>query len=89
MKYKSIFFVAILAIVLSSCNNDHYLENNNNATVDETKTIESLNLNQSEKLRLHFGRVFAKVIKESPELRQFIKDEALKRFNKDFDECII
>ena len=78
-----------MGLVFFSCSNEDFRDNNPNA-IDEdqnqiNKTIEELSLSVNEELRLKFGRAFATALKESPELRKFIKDEALKQFNLDYD----
>lgn len=83
MKRFSITLFAFTTLLLTSCNDD-YLDRDNINT-EKTKTIEDLNFSQKEKLRLNFGRKFALALKENPELRAFIKEEALKMFNKDYD----
>jgi hypothetical protein len=84
MKRFSITLFALATILFTSCNDD-YLDNNNPNLSEQTKSIDKLNLSQTEKLRLDFGRAFALAIKENPELRKFIKEEAQKKFNKDYD----
>lgn len=84
MKRFSITLFALATMLFTSCNDD-YLENDNPNLSEQTKTIDKLNLSQTEKLRLDFGRAFALAIKENPELRKFIKEEAQKKFNKDYD----
>jgi hypothetical protein len=56
---------------------------------EQTKSIDKLNLSQTEKLRLDFGRAFALAIKENPELRKFIKEEAQKNLTRTTMLCII
>jgi hypothetical protein len=83
MKHFSITLFALTTLLLASCNED-YLERDNIST-EKSRKIEELNFSHKEKLRLEFGRAFALAIKENPELRAFIKEEALKMFNKDYD----
>lgn len=75
---------------MQSCSNEPFENDGNNQQLDNAnqkapKQIESLNLSKTDQLKVDFGRAFAQALKESPELRQFIKQEALKQFNKDYD----
>jgi len=84
---KLIWFAYACVLVLCSCEKDIIEikdEKQPNTSVN-SRTIEELDLNHSERLKLRFGRAFARAISEHPELRQFIKNEALKRFNGDYD----
>jgi hypothetical protein len=84
MKRFYITLSVLATIFYTSCNNN-YLDIDDSSMSEQTKTIDKLNLSQTEKLRLDFGRAFALAIKENSELRKFIKEEAQKKFNKDYD----
>jgi len=58
MKRFSITLFVFATMLFTSCNDD-YLENDNPNMTEQTKTIDKLNLSQTEKLRLDFGRAFA------------------------------
>lgn len=91
MKIIKIYLIltVIIGLLSQGCSNesfentDHKQPYNNNQ--DPPKPIESLNLSETDQLKVKFGRVLAKALKDSPELRQFIKQEALKQFNNDYD----
>lgn len=88
MKKVNILIILLVALLISSCTNDYYNENYSNINSEiptPTLTIENLNLSKKEQLKLEFGRGFASAIFEEPKLRKFIKEEALKKFNKDYD----
>lgn len=85
----SLLLIFVLGSLSQSCSNENFKSDNyetqNEINNEESKTIESLDLKEADKLKLKFGRAMALAIKESPELRRFIKTEALKKFNKDYD----
>lgn len=73
-KYLSLIVLGMVLFLLS-CNNEH--------EVDVTKTeTESFN---NETLKTDFARALVKVLSENREARSLIKNEALKRFNHDYD----
>lgn len=85
----SLLLVLFLVSLAQSCSNETFERDNyetqNEIYDNESKTIESLDLNQADKLKLKFGKAIALAIKENQDLRRFIKIEALKKFNKDYD----
>lgn len=86
----SLILTIFLGSFMQSCSNEPFENDGNNQQLDNAnqkapKQIESLNLSKTDQLKVDFGRAFAQALKESPELRQFIKQEALKQFNKDYD----
>lgn len=85
-----VIIIVFLGLFLQSCNNEPFEDNGysqqeGNTNQEPPKQIEQLNLSESDQLKVNFGRAFAQALKESPELRLFIKQEALKQFNKDYD----
>ena len=79
----SLLLIFVLGSLSQSCSNENFKSDNyetqNEINNEESKTIESLDLKEADKLKLKFGRAMALAIKESPELRRFIKTEALKK----------
>ena len=79
MKFKFTYLTAIVifAVTIISCKKDAY----------QKSTSDSIYLNSYEKnaYEVQFAKTLAKAIKEEPSLRTFIKTEALKQFDKDYD----
>jgi hypothetical protein len=74
-----------LAIVLSfitlvSCNNEEDFTNKS-----EVESILTSNYSEDTKLKTKFAKALAKAVNENQNLREFIKVEALKKRNKDYD----
>lgn len=85
MRYKiKIIFIFYLISFFCACEKEIVDEINFSDEL-EVRKIDDLVLNSNDQLKLKFGRVFSKALIDSPELRYFIKEEALKRFNKDYD----
>lgn len=85
---KSILLTARLPALLffQSCDDDFVGREQNTANYRQLNdSIQNLRLNDQDKLKLEFGRAFALALKDKQELRAIIKEEALKKFNKDYD----
>lgn len=83
-KFKFYVLFVFILVFFQNCNDD-FLENERISEQIEDKKIESLSLNRNDQLKLKFGRAFGNALKDNPELRKLIKEEALKMFNKDYD----
>ena len=80
---KTIYLLALFITILFSCEKEII---NSNNEVSEVET-EELNIEYSYKseLKRDFAIALTSAINDHVELRQFIKDEALKMFDKDYD----
>jgi len=78
----------VLSISLSSCEKEENLihTKNNSITSLDAKNAQGEKIydSQSENQRI-FGKALLEAMKNSPSLRKFIKTEALKKFNHDYD----
>lgn len=77
MKRTELLLLACIFIVFSGCVDE--------VSEDAQPSKEYLELEQNEILKANFGRALAAAMTESADLRQLLKDEALKMFNRDFD----
>jgi len=79
---KKMFYVASLALIISSCAKD-VLETEE--TVENE--IQQVELNDSVKdsLKAQFARVLSSVVYENEDVREFLKTEAVKQFDKNYD----
>lgn len=83
MKYilkKTLSYFVLILFVTYGCTQDDFETVN-----DESKSINLSIANDSEQLQIEFGKVLAKGLYNSNELRLLIKTKALKQFNKDYD----
>ncbi len=77
----------VLGIGLTSCEKEENLiDTRNNITFVDAKNAQGENIynTQSENQRV-FGKALLEAMKNSPALRKFIRTEALKKFNHDYD----
>lgn len=76
---KIIFSGSIITLLLFSCAEERFdIKDENNATTVSLTSIDT-------KMKTSFAKSFAKALKDHKELRDFIKSEALKKINKDYD----
>jgi hypothetical protein len=75
-----------LVILITSCQNDDFDQSNPNA-VNETSEIQfkSINFDENGKLKLKFAEAFSSALLANKDVRRLVKEEALKKFNKDYD----
>jgi len=83
---KKIFFYAvILTVCFTSCNKEEFIENNELAP-EEVPTLAKVYLADVDANTLRpFAIALYDALKESPRLREIIKTEVLKQFNKEYD----
>ncbi len=80
---KKILFIFITSLLIGC--NENFDENSDANTSSNFKKVEDLNFTQKDRLRLKFGKALVQALKDNESLRKFIKEEALKQFNKDYD----
>lgn len=80
---KKIVLTIFSLLILVSCEDS--FEEQLNTSEGLQLSFNDLKFTPKDKLRENFARAFGKAIKESPELRGIIKEEALKMMNKDYD----
>ena len=88
MRNPLFIFLAILLLLTVSCREDN-LNPNENQNDEVGVKLESLYSSRSSKLKREFARALIKSMNESPKLRELIKNEALKMFDKDYEVLII
>jgi hypothetical protein len=79
-----------LALLINSCQNEEYssLNQSSNTTSNSEKpevSFESINFNENGKLKLKFAEAFSNALIANKDLRRLVKEEALKKFDKDYD----
>lgn len=82
MKNFFIFF-GLLGIIFISCSNNDITD-----AIDNDVALEGINLRNTtnnEKYLSTFAKVFSKTIHDSKAVREFIRDESLKQFDKNYD----
>ncbi len=67
-------------MLFSSCTNEQVIDD-----IKPQNTMQDISKDQRDIYKETFGKAFAAALEESQELRQLVKDEALKMFNKDYD----
>ncbi len=76
---RKIVLSAILLSSIIACKKDH-LSSESNQQQTEQNLLDSKSVYKQE-----FSKAFAKALASNPELRAFIKNEALKKFDQDYD----
>ena len=79
--FKNFFYVASLALVLSSCAKDA-LETEE-AVTNQQET--ELSVSEKDALKAQFASVLSTVVYENADVREFLKSEAVKQFDKNYD----
>lgn len=77
------FLFAVYCTVFFSCSEN--IEQINDTNVRTEKSYDDLKFSQQDRLREKFGNALSKALHDNIELRSFIKSEAIKQFNKDYD----
>ncbi len=74
--------------MITSCQNEDFVSQNqtSNAITEKTEIpFESITFNENGKLKLKFADALSNALIANKDLRKLVKDEALKKFNKDYD----
>lgn len=71
---KRLFFIYFVFLAISSCTK-HNIESQNACTIEFTP----------DEAKVEFAVVLSKAISQEKNLREFIKQEALKQFDMDYD----
>ena len=85
---KKIFYVASLALILSSCAKDVLSSDKEEITDSSFKPnfiTRGLVQEEKEALMLEFARVLSIAIYERQDVRDFVKSEAVKQFDRNYD----
>ena len=83
---KKIFFYAvILTVCFTSCNKEEFIENKELATEEAPTLAKVYSADVDANTLRPFAIALYDALKESPKLREIIKTEALKKFNKEYD----
>ena len=84
MKYLlSGLLCSIFALLFASCSLDEQFQNYNDLSIDESN-FNQINADYNSTL-LPFAKALYNAMKESPKLRELIKDESLEQFNKEYE----
>lgn len=86
--FKKVLLLLTLGVFINSCQNEDFNslnESNSDSTVSSEISFESINFNENGKLKLEFAKALSKALTVNKELRKIIKEEALKKFDQDFD----
>lgn len=79
--FKKFMYVVSLALVLSSCAKDVLEAEEIVADQQETELSES----EKDSLKAQFASVLSTVVYENADVREFLKSEAVKQFDKNYD----
>ncbi len=79
MKKNTVIYSLILAFILCACRYDDI------SRTDSSKASSNFNYQEDTKLKTDFAKALVHAVSESQALRDFIKNEALKKVTKDFD----
>ena len=83
---KKIFFYAvILTVCFTSCNKEEFIENNELAPEEAPSLAKVYSADVDANTLRPFATALYDALKESPRLREIIKTESLKKFNKEYD----
>lgn len=81
---KNLFYIFLLSVFCTSCAKNDALN-----VVDESGKVEntgqSVNSSEKEELMSDFASVLSKVTYERQDVREFLKEEAVKQFDKNYD----
>ena len=80
-KFTSVGLLITLMSITQSCQKDESV----NLSVPNGTVVKLQNQTEINQLQIAFAKSLAKGIKADPELRKFLKAEALKMFDKDYD----
>lgn len=86
--FKTTGLLLTLGLFLNSCQNEDYNSlNQSSTTVSEKPEIsfESINFNENGKLKLKFAEAFSNALIANKDVRRLVKEEALKKFDRDYD----
>jgi len=82
---KILFYAVILTVCFTSCNKEEFIENNELAPEEAPTLAKVYSADVSANTLRPFATALYDALKESPRLREIIKTEALKQFNKEYD----
>jgi len=74
--------------LITSCQNEDLVsqkQTSNSVSEKPEIKFESINFNENGKLKLKFAEAFSNALVANKDLRRLVKEEALKKFNKDYD----
>lgn len=74
----SAVMIALISVILSSCQNDEML-------CDESSNIFDNSIDNKISLKKDFAQILSQVTYENEEVRNFLKNEAIKQFDKNYD----
>ncbi len=82
---KLFLIFGIVGFLLSACSNDDYFNENANDVLKNNERISVLNAKDKEKFLVSFAGVLSKATYERKDVREFLKIESLKQFDKNYD----
>jgi len=83
MKKRSIFWVCISTMLtLASCSSEELSVNDKKSQLNSITSIDEYDKSQ---LMNQFGQALSKVVFENKEVREFLKNEAVSQFDKNYD----
>ncbi|MUP36833.1 hypothetical protein [Labilibaculum euxinus] len=82
---KLFLIFGIAGILLSSCTNDDAFNEDANDLLKNNEEISVLNANDKEKYLVNFACALSKATYERKDIREFLKTESLKQFDKNYD----
>lgn len=83
---KTILFIGIAGLLLNSCSKDDYPSTiGKDVSLENSGTPNSANPIDNEKYLVKFAGVLSKAVYDRKDVREFLKKESLKQFDKNYD----
>ncbi|RXQ91524.1 hypothetical protein EO244_12300 [Ancylomarina salipaludis] len=82
---KLVLIFGMVGILLSSCSNDDYFDENVNVLKKSNTPKNVLSAKDKEENLVTFAKILSKATYERKDVREFLKTESLKQFDKNYD----
>lgn len=82
---KSVLFFMVISLLINSCSRDDSFHNFNEGKLLENNDTNLNFENKKEKYLIEFASVLSRVVYDRKDVRQFLKKQSLKQFDKNFD----
>ena len=83
--FKPFAWLKCITILTSSCSSDEYTTPQTQNTISAEIPFTSINMDENGQLKMKFAESLANALIANQDLRRLVKEEALKKFDKDYD----
>ena len=83
--FKPFAWLTCITILTSSCSSDEYTTPQTQNTISAEIPFTSINMDENGQLKMKFAESLANALIANQDLRRLVKEEALKKFDKDYD----